>query len=199
MKKSTTLLLLSILALLACNNVQRPQSKSEDAIRLRPIDSMCVAYIERHLEGFNNEVSREKTAKEMQRMVIDSVKSNPDLLYELPLKYESVVDRGGNYIVRFSIGYRHQWTDRRRCDINLWFYSIVDEGIISKLKDKETYYFSKANFMGQVNDKIELPNGDTFDHKPHVALIESPLDTTYIVGLGGMYVKDIELKPSNPN
>ncbi len=48
--------------------------------------------------------------------------------------------------------------------------------------------------MGRVNDKIELPNGDTFDHKPHVALIESPLDTTYIVGLGGLYVKDIELK-----
>ena len=53
---------------------------------------------------------------------------------------------------------------------------------------------SKAKFMGKVNDKIELPNGDTFDHKPHVALIESPLDTTYMVGLGGFYVTDIALK-----
>jgi hypothetical protein len=77
----------------------------------------------------------------------------------------------------------------------LWFYSIVDEGIISILKDKEIYYLSKAKFMGKVNDKIELPNGDTFDHKPHVALIESPLDTTYMVGLGGLYIRDIELKP----
>ena len=49
--------------------------------------------------------------------------------------------------------------------------------------------------MGNVNDKIELPNGDTFDHKPHVALIESPLDTTYMIGLGGLYIRDIELKP----
>lgn len=62
------------------------------------------------------------------------------------------------------------------------------------MKDKEIYYLSKAKFMGKVNDKIELPNGDTFDHKPHVALIESPLDTTYMVGLGGFYVTDIALK-----
>ena len=49
--------------------------------------------------------------------------------------------------------------------------------------------------MGNVNDKIELPNGDTFDRKPHVTLIESPLDTTYMVGLDGLYIRDIELKP----
>lgn len=76
----------------------------------------------------------------------------------------------------------------------MWFYSKVDEEVISKLKDKGTYYLSKAKFMGRVNDKIELPNGDTFDHNPHVALIESPLDTTFMIGLGGLYVKDIELK-----
>ena len=49
--------------------------------------------------------------------------------------------------------------------------------------------------MGNVNDKIELPNGATFDHKPPVTLIESPLDTTYMVGLGGLYIRDVELKP----
>ena len=179
---------------MACNNVQRQQSKNEEVIKLHKIDSMCIAYVEHHLEGFNNEVTREKTAKDMQRMVIDTIKSNPDLLYEMPLKYESVVEKGSSYIVRFSTGYRYQWTDRRICDIDLWFYSIVDEGIISKLKDKETYYLSKAKFMGRVNDKIELPNGDTFDHKPYVALIESSLDTTYMVGLGGLFVKDVELK-----
>ena len=166
---------------------------------MHTIDSLCVSYVENHLEGFNNEVTREKTAKVMQRMVIDTIKTNPNLLFEIPLKYESVVEKGNSYIVRFSTGSRYQWTVRRICDISLWFYSIVDEGIISKLKDKETYYLSKAKFMEQVNDKIELPNGDTFDHKPHVALIESPLDTTYMVGLGGLYVKDIELKKKNPN
>ena len=196
MNRSTVLLLLSsLLTLLACNNVQRPQGKSEEATRLRTIDSMCVAYIEKHLEGFNNEITRKRTAKEMQRMVIDTINSNHDVLYELPLKYESVVDRGGSFIVRFSTGYRHQWTDSRICNIDLWLYSIVDESVISKLKDKETYYLRKAKFMGNVNDKIELPNGDTFDHKPHVALIESPLDTTYMIGLGGLYIRDIELKP----
>ena len=194
MKKNTILFLLCIFALWACNNVQRQQSKNEEAIKLHTIDSLCISYVENHLEGFNNEVTRENTAKVMQRMVIDTIKSNLDLLYELPLKYESVMAKGSGYIVRFSTGYRYQWTDRKICDISLWFYSITDEGIISKLKDKETYYLSKANFMGQVNDKIELPNGDTFDHKPHVALIESLLDTTYMVGLGGLYVKDIELK-----
>ena len=194
MGKNTILFLLSIFPLWACNNVQRQQSKNDEAVKLHTIDSLCVSYVENHLEGFNNEVTREKTAKDMQRMVIDTIKSNPDLLYEMPLKYESVVEKENSYIVRFSTGCRYQWTDRRICDISLWFYSIVDEGIISKLKDKETYYLSKTNFMGQVNDKIELPNGDTFDHKPHVALIESPLDTTYMVGLGGLYVKDIELK-----
>jgi len=110
-------------------------------------------------------------------------------------KYESVADKGNSVIVGFSTSYRHQWTDYRICNIDLWFYSIVDEEIISKLKDKETYYLRKAKFMGNVNGKIELPNGDTFDHKPHVTLIESPLDTTYMVGLGGLYIRDIELKP----
>ncbi len=194
MNKNTILCLFSIFSIFACNNVQRPQSKSEETIKLSAIDSLCIEYVAHHLEGFNNEVTREKTAKEMQRMVIDTINSDPDLLYELPLKYESVVEKGNSYIVRFSTGYRFQWTDRRICDIDLWFYSIVDEGIISILKDKEIYYFSKAKFMGKVNDKIELPNGDTFDHKPHVALIESPLDTTYMVGLGGFYVTDIALK-----
>lgn len=195
MNKNTILCLFSIFSIFACNNVQRPQSKSEETIKLSAIDSLCIEYVAHHLEGFNNEVTREKTAKEMQRMVIDTINSDPDLLYELPLKYESVVEKGNSYIVRFSTGYRFQWTDRRICDIDLWFYSIVDEGIISILKDKEIYYLSKAKFMGKVNDKIELPNGDTFDHKPHVALIESPLDTTYMVGLGGLYIRDIELKP----
>lgn len=194
MNKNTILCLFSIFSIFACNNVQRPQSKSEETIKLSAIDSLCIEYVAHHLEGFNNEVTREKTAKEMQRMVIDTINSGPDLLYELPLKYESVVEKGNSYIVRFSTGYRYQWTDRRICDIDLWFYSIVDEGIISILKDKEIYYLSKAKFMGKVNDKIELPDGNTFDHKPHVALIESPLDTTYMVGLGGFYVKDIALK-----
>lgn len=194
MNKNTILCLLSIFSIFACNNVQRPQSKSEETIKLSAIDSLCIEYVAHHLEGFNNEVTREKTAKEMQRMVIDTINSDPDLLYELPLKYESVVEKGNSYIVRFSTGYRYQWTDRRICDIDLWFYSIVDEGIISILKDKEIYYLSKAKFKGKVNDKIELPDGNTFDHKPHVALIESPLDTTYMVGLGGFYVKDIALK-----
>lgn len=194
MNKNTILCLLSIFSIFACNNVQRPQSKSEETIKLSAIDSLCIEYVAHHLEGFNNEVTREKTAKEMQRMVIDTINSDPDLLYELPLKYESVVEKGNSYIVRFYTGYRFQWTDRRICDIDLWFYSIVDEGIINILKDKEIYYLSKAKFMGKVNDKIELPNGDTFDHKPHVALIESPLDTTYMVGLGGFYVTDIALK-----
>ena len=137
MKKNTILFLLSIFALWACNNVQRQQSKNEEAIKLHTIDSLCVSYVENHLEGFNNEVTREKTAKVMQRMVIDTIKTNPNLLFEIPLKYESVVEKGNSYIVRFSTGSRYQWTDRRICDISLWFYSIVDEGIIRKLKTKK--------------------------------------------------------------
>lgn len=185
---------MGLITLFACNNIQRQQGESVDKVKLHTIDSICVAYVESHLSGFNNEITREKTATELQRIIIDTLTANNSLLFELPLKYESVVDKGNKYIVRFSTGYRYQWTERRICDIDLWFYSVVDDETINKLKDKETYYLSKAKFMGQVNDRIELPNGDTFDHKPHVALIESPLDTTYMVGLGGLYVKDIELK-----
>lgn len=194
MRRNTILVLFCLITLFACNNVQRQQSESEDEVRLRTIDSICVVYVENHLSGFNNEITREKTATELQRLIIDTLTANTNLLYELPLEYESVVDKGNKYIVRFSTGYHYQWTERRICDISLWLYSVVDDDNINRLKDKEAYYLSKAKFMGRVNDKIELPNGDTFDHKPHVALIESPLDTTYIVGLGGLYVKDIELK-----
>lgn len=161
---------------------------------MRAIDSICVAYVENHLDGFNNEITREKISQTMQRIVIDTINTNSELLYNLPLKYESVVEKGSKYIVRFSTGYCYNWTDRKKCDIALWFYSIVGKEVLDNLKDKETYYLRKAKFMGQVNDKIELPNGDTFDHKPHVALIESPLDTTYMIGLGGLYIKDVELK-----
>ena len=194
MRRTTKIYLFGLIALFACNNIQRQQSESEDKVRLRTIDSICIAYVESHSSGFNNEITREKTATELQRIIIDTLTANTNLLYELPLKYESVVDKGNKYIVRFSTGYRYQWTERRICDIDLWFYSIVDDEIINRLKDKETYYLAKAIFMGKVDDKIELPDGDTFSHKPHVALIESPLDTTYMVGLGGLYVKDIELK-----
>lgn len=194
MYKKTIIFLLGIFSLFACNNVQQQQSKSGDGMKLRTLDSMCIAYIESHLDGFNNEITRERTAKEIQRIIIDTLTSNSNLLYDLPLQYESVVDDGNKFIVRFSTGYRYQWTDRKICKIDMWFYSKVDEEVISKLKDKGTYYLSKAKFMGRVNDKIELPNGDTFDHNPHVALIESPLDTTFMIGLGGLYVKDIELK-----
>ena len=194
MRRNIIIFLLGLIALFACNNIKRQQSESEDKVRLRTIDSICVAYVESHLSGFNNEITREKTATELQRIIIDTLSANTNLIYEFPLKYESVVDKGNKYIVRFSTGYRYQWTERRICDISLWLYSVVDDENMNRLKDKETYYLSKAKFMGRVNDKIELPNGDTFDHKPHVALIESPLDTIYIVGLGGLYVKDIELK-----
>ena len=195
MRRNTIIILLfCLIALFACNNVQQQQDESEDKVRLRTIDSLCVVYVENHLDGFNNEITREKTATELQRIIIDTITANNNLLNELPLKYESVVNKGGKYIVRFSTGYRYQWTDRRICDIDLWFYSIVDDEIIKRLKDKETYYLTKAEFMGPVNDKIELPNGDTFDHNPHVALIERPLDTTFMIGLGGLYVNDIELK-----
>ena len=194
MRRNTLIILFGLIVLFACNNVQRQQNESEDRVRLRTIDSICIVYVENHLDGFNNEITREKTATELQRTIIDTLTANTNLLYELPLKYESVVDKGNKYIVRFSTGYRYQWTERRICDIDLWIYSIVDDEIINRLKDKETYYLAKAKFMGEVDDKIELPDGDTFSHKPHVALIESPLDTTYMVGLGGLYVKDIELK-----
>lgn len=194
MRRTTIIFLFGLIALFACNNIQRQQRDSEDKDRLRTIDSICVAYVESHLSGFNNEITREKTATELQRIIIDTLTANSNLLYELPLKYESVVDKGNKYIVRFSTGYRYQWTERRICDIDLWIYSIVDDEIINRLKDKETYYLTRAKFMGEVDDKIELPDGDTFSHKPHVALIESPLDTTYMVGLGGLYVKDIEMK-----
>ena len=194
MRRNTLIILFGLIVLFACNNVQRQQNESEDRVRLRTIDSICIVYVENHLDGFNNEITREKTATELQRIIIDTLTANTNLLYELPLKYESVVDKGNKYIVRFSTGYRYQWTERRICDIDLWIYSIVYDEIINRLKDKETYYLAKAKFMGEVDDKIELPDGDTFSHKPHVALIESPLDTTYMVGLGGLYVKDIELK-----
>lgn len=180
--------------LFACNDIRRKQIKSEETVKMRAIDSICVAYVERNLDGFNNEITREKTSQAMQRIVIDTLSANSELLYDLPLKYESVVEKVDKYIVRFSTGYCYNWTDRKKCDIDLWFYSIVGNEVMDKLKDKETYYLSKAKFKGQVNDKIELPNGDTFAHKPHVALIESPLDTTYMIGLGGLYIKDIELK-----
>ena len=194
MRRNTLIILFCLIALFACNNVQRQQNESEDKVRLRTIDSICIVYVENHLDGFNNEITREKTATELQRIIIDTMTANTYLLYELPLKYESVVDKGNKYIVRFLTGYRYQWTERRICDIDLWLYSIVDDEIIKRLKDKGTYFLSKVKFMGQVNDKIQLPNSDTFDHNPHVALIESPLDTTFMIGLGGLYIKDIELK-----
>jgi len=194
MNRYTIITLFCIFTLFACNDIHRNQIKSEETVKMRPIDSICVAYVESHFNGFNNEITREKTSKAMQQIVIDTLSANSELLYDLPLKYESVVEKGSKYIVRFSTGYCYHWTDRKKCDIDLWFYSIVGNEVMEKLKDKETYYLSKAKFMGQVNDKIELPNGDTFNHKPHIALIESPLDTTYMIGLGGLYIKDIELK-----
>ena len=194
MSKYTIIILVSIFTLFACNDIHQPQIKSEELVKMRTIDSMCVAYIEGNLDGFNNEITREKTALSMQRIVIDTLCANPNLLFELPLKYESVVENGNKNIVRFSTGYCHHWTDHKKCDIDLWFYSIVGNEGIDKLKDKETYYLSNAKLMGKVNDKIKLPNGDTFDHNPHVALIESLIDTTFMIGLGGLFIKDIELK-----
>ena len=194
MNKKTIILLLGVLTLFACGNIQRQQSEIEEVVKMRPTDSVCVAYVECHLDGFNNDITREKIAKAIQQIIIDTLSSNTDLLYSLPLKYESVIDNGKKYIVRFSSASSYHWNDRKKCDINIWFYSIVGNEIMSILKDKEIYYLSKGKLMGKVNDKIELPNGDTFDHNPHVALIESPLDTTFMIGLGGLFMTDIELK-----
>jgi len=65
MNRSMLLILSSLLTLLACDNVQRPQSKSEEIVKLLTIDSMCISYIENHPDGFNNEITSEKAAKEM--------------------------------------------------------------------------------------------------------------------------------------
>ena len=134
MRSNTILVLFCLITLFACNNVQRQQSESEDEVRLRTIDSICVVYVENHLSGFNNEITREKTATELQRLIIDTLTANTNLLYELPLEYESVVDKGNKYIVRFSTGYHYQWTERRICDISLWLYSVVDDDNINRLR-----------------------------------------------------------------
>ena len=62
MNRYTIITLFSTFTLLACNDIHRNQIKSEETVEMRPIDSICVAYVENHFDGFNNEITREKNS-----------------------------------------------------------------------------------------------------------------------------------------
>ncbi len=167
-------------------------------IQRHPITSIWMDFIRNNPNSMNNEMTRDKAAKELQKTIIDSINKNNSILYSIPLKYETAMEKGNKYIIKFSLMTYNSLNidtelESAKYTIAFDLFTIGDEKLMSRLQDNEFYYIKACNFQGSVNNKITLPSGGTFSQSPSISY-ENSYRVKYGLNLGGLYVKDLELK-----
>jgi hypothetical protein len=165
-----------------------------------PLTAVWVDYAKKNPEVFNNEFSRAKAAPEANKLILDSLAKNPQLLYNCPMKFEMMLPLAKNkFVIKFSI-MRHNLKDisytenGTTYDVATDIFSIVDEDYAMSLKERQMYKLVNFTYEGDINKKnMRLPSGRKVEREPKIRILSAYHKDRYI-SLSGIYLSDIQLE-----
>jgi hypothetical protein len=183
----------------ACVHTQPMEDADVVEVKPHPLTAIWVDYAKSNPHIFNNQMSRDKAAPEVNKMLMDTLSCNPQLLIDCPVRYEQMIKLSKNkYAIKFSlmrfnpqnITYYENYTEY---DVSTDIFAIVDENFALKLKDRQMYALKGFTFEGDVNEKnITLPSGAKVCRKPGIS-ITSTVDNDRNFSLSGIFLSDLKL------
>ena len=183
----------------ACVQTQTMEDADVVEVKPHPLTAIWVDYAKSNPHIFNNQMSRDKAAPKVNKMLMDTLSRNPQLLIDCPVRYEQMIKLGKNkYAIKFSlmrfnpqnITYYENYTEY---DVSTDIFAIVDENFALNLKDRQMYALKGFTFEGDVNEKnITLPSGAKVCRKPDIS-ITSTVDNDRNFSLSGIFLSNLKL------
>ena len=148
-------------------DVDLSNSVGETDEQVNPLTAICAEYLKSNTDALNNNVTRDKAAQELQNIIIDSISKNLSILQSVPFEYFISLPKGNKYLIKFTVS---DFNDRNISAVidgvkyvfGFELFAVVDEKIMSSLKDNKFYRIKSCKFHGSVNNKVALPDGSTF-------------------------------------
>ena len=129
------------------------------------VDSIIVA----NPDFLNNDIKQKKVAKEIQSVVLSSIKGDHSILTQIPLTYKMMMQKGNKYIIKFELANIGNSGTRISDKYNIYFnvFTEMGEEEASDLIDNHKYHLTFET-ISDVNNNLVLPSGRVFTDEPNV-------------------------------
>ena len=129
------------------------------------VDSIIVA----NPDFLNNDIKQKKVAKEIQSVVLSSIKGDHSILTQIPLTYKMMMQKGNKYIIKFELANIGNSGTRISDKYDIYFnvFTEMSEEEASDLIDNHKYHLTFET-ISDVNNNLVLPSGRVFTDEPNV-------------------------------
>lgn len=182
---STALLIALSIIVSSCNNSPK-QNIEYRKHKEYTLQKLVRDYFYEHPNTYNNDVTRHRAAKELQKIVLQ----NPSCLFELPYKYNTThVHYGYNqYVAEFGthLGLSTYLIVYAKCSEEVAL-SLVDNG----------YYYIKGDFVGKITEQKPASNPVLYAIENGIYADALYLDKVNTFSLGGFYIENLSVEPAS--
>lgn len=117
----------------------------------------------------NNDIKKNKVAKEIQATVLSAIQQDHSILTEIPLSFVMMMKKGSKYIIKFELSNIGNSGTRisNKYDIYFNVFTEMSEEEASELIEKHKYHLTFES-ISDVNNNLVLPSGRTFTDNPKI-------------------------------
>lgn len=117
----------------------------------------------------NNDIKEKKVAKEVQSAILAAIKQDHNVLTQIPLSFEMMMQKGNKYIIKFELSTIGNSGTKisNKYDIYFNVFTEMTEEEAAELVEKQKYHLSFVS-ISDVNNKLVLPSGRTFEDNPRI-------------------------------
>lgn len=185
---STALLIVLSIIMSSCNNSPK-QSIDKRKHKEYTLTKLVRDYFHDHPNAYNNEITRNRAAKDLQKIVLQ----NSSSLFELPFMYNKTYIHNGynQYIAELCT----------HLGSSTWFvvYAKCPEEVALSFVDKGIYYI-KGDFIGKITE--QSPKSDPVLYAIENVFYADVADALYMektdtFSLGAFYIENLTVESAN--
>lgn len=185
---STALLIVLSIIMSSCNNSPK-QSIDKRKHKEYTLTKLVREYFHDHPNAYNNEITRNRAAKDLQKIVLQ----NSSSLFELPFMYNKTYIHNGynQYIAELCT----------HLGSSTWFvvYAKCPEEVALSFVDKGIYYI-KGDFIGKITE--QSPKSDPVLYAIENVFYADVADALYMektdtFSLGAFYIENLTVESAN--
>ena len=185
---STALLIVLSIIMSSCNNSPK-QSIDKRKHKEYTLTKLVRDYFHDHPNAYNNEITRNRAAKDLQKIVLQ----NSSRLFELPFMYNKTYIHNGynQYIAELCT----------HLGSSTWFvvYAKCPEEVALSFVDKGIYYI-KGDFIGKITE--QSPKSDPVLYAIENVFYADVADALYMektdtFSLGAFYIENLTVESAN--
>lgn len=185
---STALLIVLSIIMSSCNNSPK-QSIDKRKHKEYTLTKLVREYFHDHPNAYNNEITRNRAAKDLQKIVLQ----NSSSIFELPFMYNKTYIHNGynQYIAELCT----------HLGSSTWFvvYAKCPEEVALSFVDKGIYYI-KGDFIGKITE--QSPKSDPVLYAIENVFYADVADALYMektdtFSLGAFYIENLTVESAN--